>query len=293
MALREWLAQNYLYIFLILGALLCLWIYSKQDIYTRTKIKKICNKKNLLIVGFVVGWLLWSHYGGSEVVKNSSRWMPVVFLMYLLSTQFFEALRYHSQQFISPNFHGSFARPPFEINGYYIFAIDSFNASGLAWDYAKRIVVVRKETCSLFLHGALSLSKLDLVDKDDLEKPIRVFIENNKFFKTGQENIYFGFFDDIEQVNWKFKQLKKLAELNKDPENIYNMLKKVLKVENPDIKTLMDAYQGQCKVSNTVAKQFGTATKVIEDGGEHNKVMREIYTEKPKPKEIPEGSEEY
>lgn len=292
MALKEFFIQ-YWFIFLILGFGLLFWIYTKQSAYSKKQITKIFNKRNLIIGGFIIGWFVWNKYGSDVTLSNANRWMPLFALLYLAGSQFVEGLRNQTQQFITPNFHGSFSKSPKYVNGFYIFAIDSFNAGGISWDFAKRIAIVREETCELFTEGSLSIANMGFVSKYELDDDVRKFIENNKYFKNAQQEIYYGWFDSIERVDYDFKKLKTLAEEKNNPTHIYNMLKKELGVSNPTIKSLFWMYKNQCKATSKQTEQYDATVEAVEKGVEHQKRVKDAYVDKSDSPQKIEGHEEY
>jgi hypothetical protein len=280
MAIQDFLIK-YWYVFAVAGVILLLYIYTKLDPYTKRQISKTLNKRNLIIIGLVAGWYFWNKYGNIAEVSDANRWMPLIVLACFTFTQIIGNLRYQTQQFICPNFHGSFSKPPKHVNGFYLFAIDSFNAGGVAWDYGSRIVVVREETAELFIEGAISIANLGFVSRYELDDDVRHFIETNKYFKGATNNVYYGWFDNIERVDFDFQKLKKLADQSKDSHNIYNLLKKELNVDNPSIPTLYWMYRNQCKATSKQTENYDATVESVEKGVEHVKRVREAYIDKP------------
>lgn len=284
---------KYWWIIVILIGIVLFYIYSKLDAYTQKQMKKVLSKRNLIIIGFVAGWYFWNRYGSSATISNANRWMPILLFMFLSAYNYIGQLQYDTQQLVTPNFHGCYSKPPKYINGFYIFAIDSFNAGGISWDFAKRIAIIREETVELFLEGGLSIAQMGFVSKYDLDDDCRKFIETNKFFKNAQNEIYYGWFDSIEEVDYDFKQLKKLAEEKNNPQHIYNLLKKELGVSNPTIKTLFWMYKNQCKATSKQTEQYDATVEAIEKGVEHSKRVKDAYVDKQESPQKIEGHEEY
>lgn len=271
-------------------------MYSKLDAYTKNKITKVLNKRNLFIIAFIIGWYLWYRYGDYTTVSDANRWMPLILLGVVAGSQFIESLRYQTQQFVSPNFHGCYSKPPKFVNGFYIFAIDSFNASGLSWDFAKRIVVVREETVELFTEGAVCIAHCSFVSKYELDDDVRYFIENNQFFKRATGQVFYGWWDDIEKIDYDFQKLKNLEENKNDPTHIYNLLKKELGVDNPKIHTLYWLYRNQCKATGKQTENYDATVESVEKQVEHTKRIKDAYTDKQDSRLYPskqEGYEEY
>ena len=284
------LLSDYWYVFVLIAVAILLYIYTKLDAYTKKQITKILNKKTLIFIGLGLGWYLWNRYGSEVTISNANRWMPMIILFYFLTTQFLEALKYQTPQLITPNFHGSFSKAPYEVDGFLIFAIDTINAGGLSLDHAKRIAVIRKETCELFARGGVSLANMGFCSKYELTNDVKQFIENNKYLKGAQEQIYYGWFDDLNRVDWDFEKLKDLEESDKAKE-IYRKLKKELNVENPKVSTLYWLFRNTCKAHNKQTDILDGAVESIEKGVEHHKRVKDAYGVNDEPRHKSEGDE--
>jgi len=288
----NWFANNW-WIWVILLGLIGFWIWNKLDIYTRNKITTTMKGKWIYVV-LIGGWWLWGKYGKFSEVSDANRWMPIIFLLYLTAVNYIGKLKDDTpNRLLTPNFHGSYSRNPHEKNGFYIFAIDSFNAGGIAWDYAGRIAVIRKETIELFMHGALSIAEMSPVSRYELDDDVRKFIEKNKFLKGASENVYYGWFDNINKVDWSFKRLSELENSKKEnPNTIYNMLKKELGVKNPSVETLYWMYRNQCKATGKQTEILDGTVEVVEKGVEHHKRVKDAYVDKQDKQPRYEGGEE-
>ena len=275
---------NYWWIILIIAGLLLLWIYSRLDSYTKLSIRKILSGKTLMIICFIGGWYFWNKYGSSGMVSDANRWVPVIFFAFMMGFYYLGKLRYETNQIVTPNFHGSFSKPPFKVNGFYIFLIDTFNAGGLSWDYADRLLILREETCELFPNGAVSIASVSFSMQHEINEDVWAFITSNKFTKSAIKEIYYGWFDDIERVDWDFEKLKQLEEEKQDPKNLYNMVKKELGVDNPKVSTLLWLYRNQSKAVNKQTTFYDATIDSVEKGVEHGKRIRESYQpDKPQP----------
>lgn len=285
---------NYWYILVAVVGISIIIIWVKADAYTRSKISKIFSGKTLVVIFFILGWFLWFKYGGRTELSNANRWMPVLGALILAGYNYIGLLRYETQQFVALNFHGSFAKNPYHVNGFYVFPIGTFNSGGLSWDYAKEIVVVREETVELLNRGAVCLAELGFVSKYELPEDVMAFIESNKFLQRAQNSVYYGWFDSIEREDYNFKQLKKLAEEKKDPNHIYNLLKKELGVDNPKVSTLYWLYRNQSKAVNKQTQYYDSTVESVEKGVEHHRRVRDAYVDKrDEQPEKTEGNEEY
>jgi len=284
--------SRFWWVFAILLIILVIYIWSKLDSYTKRSIKKAMSGTTLMLVIFVGGWIIWHKVGSSMTFQTSDFWAPFIAVLYLLGVTYIGKLRYETNQFETPNFHGSFSKNPYKVGGFYIFAIDSFDAGGLSWPYAKRIAIVREETAELLREGAFSIAMMSYVSKYDLPEEVKQFIENNKFFKkASNKEVYYGWFDDIEQIDWEFEQLKKLDEEKKE-KILYNLIKKELNVDNPRISTLLWLYKNQSKAVNKQTEYYDSTVESVEKGVEHHKAVKEAYGAKEEKPHKFEGSEE-
>lgn len=282
--------NTYWYVFVIIGVAILLFIYSKQDAYTKMQIKKVFSKPVLFVIFVMVGWFAWWKRGYFIDVNEAHRWMPIIILTISTTFAYFQTLKYKTPQVITPNFHASFSRAPININGFLIFACDTFSAGGFNYNYAERILIVREETCELLEKTAISIARVSQTPLSALDDDVIREIENNKHLKSAKEQIFYGWFDNIERIDWDFQQLKKLDEKKKD-RVIYNLIKKELGVDNPKFSTLYWLYRNQCKATSTQTTQFDNAISSTEKGGEHQKRMKDVYAPREKEKHKFEGSE--
>ncbi len=270
------LLAKYWWFFLIVAGLLLFWMYSRLSPYTKLTIRKMFSGKILVAMSFFGLWYFWHKYGSITSVSDANRWMPVIFFSIMMGYYYLGKLRYETQQIVTPNFHGSFSKPPFKVNGFYIFLIDTFNAGGLSWDYADRLLILREETCELLPFGAVSIANVSFSMQHEINEDVWAFINSNKFCKNGTKNVYYGWFDDIERVDWEFEQLKRLEE-EKSGKRLYNMVKKELGVDNPKVSTLLWLYRNQSKAVNKQTTFYDATIDSVEKGVEHQKRTRDAY----------------
>jgi hypothetical protein len=102
-------------------------------------------------------------------------------------------------------------------------------------------------------------------------------ISTNEFLKEAKDEIYYGWFDDINHVDWTFNQLRQLSTDKTDIGVIYNMLKKEFKTNNPKISTLLSAYINKCKDYNKLKEFFNSNIEVTDTGMEHLKRIGEVF----------------
>jgi len=294
MPIMDFIRNNYLYMLIALAGGILIYAYIKADASTKRKIKKIFSGKVLFAVIFGGLWWIWYKTGDSVTISDANRWMPVILLVVVAGYNFFGLLRYQSQQIVCANgFHGSYSKPPRRINGFLIFAIDSFNAGGLSWDYAGRILVLREETTELCDEGAVSIARPTILNTGsyELDPEVSVFINNDRFFK-GRKDVYYGWFDDLETLDYTYEQLAKLDGLKGEDKQIYELLKKEFGVSNPKISTLYWLYKNQCKSVNKQTEQYDSTVEAVEKGVEHNKRVKDAYVGKADYPSKMEGHEE-
>lgn len=291
----DFIRQNLFWILFVLGVGILLYVFTKLEHSTKLSIKKFFSGKVLTATVIVVLWFIWYKRGGSMVVQNANFWMPMIALTLVAGYNFIGGLKYETQHIVCGNgFHGSYSKPPRNINGFLIFAIDSFNAGGLSWDYAGRILVLREETVEFCDEGAVSIARPTPCNTwaYDLEPEVKEFIENNKFLKGRSKQVFYGWFDNLEKVDFEFEKLGELEhEKNK---GMFAMLKKELGVDNPKVSKLFWLYKNQCKALNKQTEQYDATVEAVEKGVEHHKRIKDAYVEKQtKPNDMQTGHEEY
>ena len=287
------LLQTYWWVLLIVILIILIVIYFKQDSYTRAKIRKFFSGPILSLLLLLLVWFIIAKYGPIIEIKLAHMMMPIIILVGLCVVIFLGTLRYWSPQFITPNFHGSYSSAwPIEVNGFLIYGIDSFNAGGLCIDNAKRVAVVRKETAELFIRGSVSIASMSKVHPYSLPDEVVEEIQRNKHLKDAKE-FYYGWFDDLNQTDWTFKQLRRLSDEKSKIGKLFNMLKKELKVDNPKISTLFFTYMNQSKAYNKLKEYYNMTIDNTDTGVEQMKRIRDAYlpSDTP-PQRMDKGSEE-
>jgi len=275
----EELVRQYWWALVIIALLTFFWIWSKLDFYTQRKLREFFSGLRLLLIIYIGVWYFWAKYGDTTTSMSAHVYMPVFGLLFLAGYNYLGKLRYRSQQVVCANFHGSYAKHPIYINGFVIFPIDSFNAGGLSWEYASRILVVREETIELFEDGAVSISRVAPCSIYELDPDVKNEIEKNGYLKGARQQIFYGWFDDINSVDWTEEQLDELeAGLQKD--KLYDFLKTQLKVNNPTIKELYRLYRNTNKSYNRLLEEFDNTVEGVERGMEHQKRMKNAYLDK-------------
>lgn len=277
--ITDWLI-HYWWTWTILIIIIAFWIYSsKLSPYQRYSLSKIFTKGRLLIIGMLLGWFIWVKVGGSSTVKDAHRWMPIIVLLVIAGSNYVGKLKYDSKQAQFINKHASFTRV-WEMDGFLIINGGAFNAGGIAWDYANEVYVIRKETWEFLEEGGMSIASVSPASKYDIPDSIWKFCEKNTFLKGAVKNqkIYYGWFDDVEQVDYDLKQLKDFDDAK--AKHLYGLLKKELGVENPKVETLLWLYKNQCKATGKQTEVLDSAVETAEKGAEHHKRMKDTYVGK-------------
>ena len=285
--------SDYWQIFLLLGLLLAWYVWRNLDFETKYTLRNIFSKKVLIIIALALTWYFWNKNGEIVTLSAANRWMPIAILLIWATYNFFGILRYETQKIVCANgFHGCYSQAPIRINGFLIFAIDSFSSGGISWDYATRILVLREETVQLFDRGAVSIAKPTFTSIYGLEEEVKRFIENDKYLKGAKGEVFYGWFDDIRQVDFDLKELQKLEEEKENPKNIYNMLKKELGVSNPTVQSLFWRYKNQCKATAKQTEVLNSVIEPIEEGVEHHRRIKDAYVGREEKIQRAEGGEE-
>lgn len=276
-SIKEFIS-TYWYVFVLIGIIFLYYLWRRLDKYTQSQLKKIFSKKVLFILTFIAIWYFWARNGDINSVKDAHRWMPILALVFVAGYNYIGKLKYESQQVLCANgFHGSYSKAPIRYNGFLIFAIGSFNSGGLSWDFAEKILVVREETVELCDRGAICIAKPTFVSDYGLDEEIKAIINTDKHLKGAKGQIFYGWFDDIKQIDYDFEKLKKLEDSKKE-KKIYNLIKEELGVDNPKISTLYWLYKNQSKAVGKQTEYYDATVEGIEKGVEHHKAVKDTYT---------------
>ncbi len=296
-AIIDFFKEHYFWILFFLISLIAILIYSKLDLSSKARLKKLFSGKVLVAIIFILGWILWAKEGQINEIKDAHRWMPIIGLALIAGYNFVGGLRYESQQLHCANgLHFSYAKPPIRVNGFLIFAGDSFCAGSFEWRYAKRIIVLREETVQFTDEGAVTIARPAPTNTwaYDLEAEVKERIENDKYLKGRNKIVYYGWFDDLEIIDYSIEKLAELEELDKDDSTVYAKLKKEFGVDNPKISKLYWLYRNQCKATNKQTEQYDATIEAVEKGVEHHKRVKDAYIEKQdKSQQLDTGGEEY
>jgi hypothetical protein len=169
-------------------------IISEKD-KKRDVIKSRSDFFKIIVVACI--WILWLKFIPEALFLNIHKAnfiMPIIIMIGITSSMFLQKLRYDSPQFKAQNFSGSFAKPPKEIDGFWIFAIDGIKAKDLYLPRANRIAIVRKKTSQLMEEGAVSFEHMKKTTEFRIPKNVRQAILSDPDLKYGIKNIYIGVF---------------------------------------------------------------------------------------------------
>ena len=267
----------YLLVAIIIFIIGYIWV-KKVDYYTKRQIRETLSGKTLFIVVFIITWVLWHRYGDMITMKQSSFWMPVIFLGVGLIASYMGLLKYETRQVLCRNYHGSFNPDPLRVNGFLIFSIGSFNAGGLSMNRANEILVIREETGEIFDKGFVSIARVSPTSRYDLDPDVKHVIENTSYLKPAKNKVFYGWFDDIDKIDWTEQQLEKFAE-NKESDVVFNFLKKEIGVDNPSIKEMFRLYRNTNKGYNKQSEVLDSTVETVEKGVEHHKRIKDAYVQ--------------
>lgn len=289
-----WL-KDYWYIVAIIFLIFFIWIFTKQDTRTKQRIKKFMTGPFLMIFFVGIVWFIIAHFGPIINIKLAHFMMPMLILVGVCIYILIMSLKYKTPQFLALNMHGSYSSlyPLKSDDGFLIFGLDSIDADGLHLDGADRVAVVREETAELLLRGAVSLSNMSRVDLYDLTPDVVAKIRGNKHLKDAKE-FYYGWFDNINKVDWDFAQLRKLQGEKSQAGKLFNLIKTELKVTNPKVSTLYWSYMNLSKLYNKLEDYFKMNIDNTDTGVEHIRRIRESF-EPPRDQgySMDKGSEEH
>ena len=286
---------NYWYIWLILVTALLVWLwFFKLDYHTKKAIGSLFNRKNLLILVFAVLYYIWWQFGGTyNNLKIAHMWMPKFALILMIGNLVFYLFKYKSQMIITPNMSGCFAMNPIRKDGFVVFGVDAINILGDIGTYPERLFVMREETIERFERGAVSIARLSPIDIMQLPPSICSDILNNKYYgnKKAIQNVFYGWFDNIKNIDWSEEDLKKLSNF-KNIDEEFGLLKTYLGIKNPSVSEIMRILLNVSAGYNKHNQVFMNVIKDTEEGAEHFRRIKQAITDKKEPQENVEGYEE-
>jgi hypothetical protein len=273
------LFKDYWILFLFLFAIICFFIYQKLSPSTKSSLKNFFSGGRFPMIAVVSVWLVWWKLPDAVFLNTHKAHiiMPIIVMVCITSSMFLQKLRYDSPQFKAPNFSGSFAKPPKEIDGFWIFAIDGIKAKGLCLPRAKRIAIVRKEPSQLMIEGAVTTAYMREIKELDIPPNVRQAILSDPDLKHAIQKSYIGFFQDMEESEIELLEakLKELEELKnqKNPKykGVYAMLKKELKVDSPSVEVMFYLWKNTNRAYNSLERDFNNVTRNIENRHEHKR----------------------
>jgi len=270
-----------------------IWHYLPN--WIKFKVQKIFTSPAFYIILFIIIWIFWATRRNIVEVNQANFWMPVLGLFILFVYSTYGMLQYKTNQVITPNFHGSYSKVWEDPEaGLVILNIGAVNY-GVNLPVAWKILVVRKETFELLQDSAISIARVAPVSIYDLPPSTKKLIESNLWLKPAKRHIYYGWFDDINQIDWDFdnwESLKKYEEWKESPK-LYNLIKKELDVDNPKISTLYWQFKNLAKAANKQTEYYDATVEAVEKGVEHAQRVRMAYDVPKEERKAPEGYEEY
>jgi len=281
---------RYWYVFLILFLTIFYFaIWKSLDAYTKRRVINLFSGVKLFVILIVIIWVFWHRYGRTISVKQSDPLMLFVILIFSIIYLGLYNVRYHSKQVLTPTLHGSYFQRH-EKNGFYIFGVGSLSY-GVQLELPQELLILRKETVADMREGgSISIARPFPVSIYDLPRSVREYILGVPALKRASNRISYGWFDDINQVEWTKEQLATLAE-DHDDKIIYNFLKKQLGVQNPTIKLLFQMWLDSCKEANKTGEVLDSVVEVVEKGVEHDRRVKERYQIRETPETYDSGEE--
>ncbi len=313
-----------LFIFILISLLSVIFYFAfwkRADSYTKRNFKKFFSGTKLTLVIFFSSFFLlrWAYPNATTKIHLTTFWFPMIGAVCLIIVLEISQLRYQTRQIIAPNFHGCFATYD-EINGFIIFPIGSVIIFDIIL-WTNKVLVARKETVSNLgeLGGAVTIARVSPISEYELDDDVKRFIEKTKHYpsKNLSGKLFYGFFDDIQELDWTEEQLKlleqeatletkeqkqelyeklekndlierliDLKEILKKETNLYLMLKKELNIDNPSIIDLYKMYKNACMSKSKLKEEFHSTVEVSEEGAEHRKIMESAYKQEPEKTEV-------
>lgn len=270
---------KYWYVFVLLAGLLIFWFYSKLDYVTKRNLRQFMSGGRLAIILYAIIWVVWWKKGSMLSTSTAHFYMPLIGLVVLIGYHYMGSLRYRTRQVICANYHGSFGPDPIRINGFLIFSIGSFNAGGLSWSEAQEILIIREETGEMFDKGFVSIARVSPASIYEQDADVKHTIENTPYLKRAVSKIYYGWFDDINAIDWSEEQLQAFQQ-NKRQDELYSFLKLELGINNPSIKEMVRLYRNMAKAYNKLLENYDSTIEGIEKYAEHNQRIRNAYVDK-------------
>lgn len=284
----EFLAKIPLWIYFLIGGIIIFIIWIKLPFDAKIVIKKLFKNPITYLFLFGIAWYIWGRYGKTMTIRTANYWMPFLLLIIFLIMNTFGNMRYHTRQIITPNFHGSFTKAK-NVNGFIIFNIGSFDAFGISIPMANKILILREETTIIVEEGAISISRISPVTIYELDSDVKTFIEKTSYLKNSKNNIFYGWFDDINKVDWDEHELMKMENNKKDFP--LDLLKKEFNVENPSVNELYRLYRNINKAYNRQGEILGSVIDDTEEGIEHFRRRKRAYEDRQEKIEKVEGFE--
>lgn len=235
-------------------------------------------KKYGLLIALVIAYLLLYNYlgffnpgatseGGDWLSRKANTYLIFGILAFLFYQNFWGNLRYHTPQITCRNgFHGSVAVPPILTkDGFVIFNIGTI-LWGIQIPWGDRTLVLRRETYSINgQENYLSIARPTRIGINKLTPSTREEIKSS--WLLNKDNVYYGYFDDIQKIDFSAEQVQKLKAM-KNREEFFGQL---FDVDNPKVEVLLRAHTNLCSDYNLLQDYLDQATGSKEEWEEHLK----------------------
>jgi len=273
-----------------------IYIWRKLPFDLQRSIKSIFRMEITLPIIFIGSWWYW-HSKDILITENQANWwMPIIIGSFILLWTVLGKLKYHTKQFITPNFHGSYTHA-WVINNFVILNIGGISAPFFPHiPLADKIAVVRVETFLQMQNSAISIANLNTVHIKQLDEDVERFIKKSFWLKRAKNNIWYGWFDCVTRLDWIDEYGEKRPEFMtvkeaKESKQLYGLLKNTLNLENPSVLELFRLYKNANKRSSKQADVLTNVIDDVEEGTEHKKKKKRRLTEKEERPEKVEGYE--
>jgi hypothetical protein len=292
MGIVEFFKSIPLWVYILVIGTVVIYVWYKLPYMLKLQVKKIFSSKIFIPIIFAFAWWYWYSRENIISMNQSNWWMPVIALGILVIINAMGNLRYHSKQIVTPNFHGSFTKVLW-VNGFVILNIGGFDAFGVSIPMAQEILVVREETFEQMENGALSVARVSPVEVQELDFEVQKVINRHIFLRNKKNNVWYGWYDDINRVDFEDYQLERYEQL-KNGKELYDMLKQEYSLRLPSPLEIWRMLRDLRKSYSVSQEEMMNIIKTRDDGAEYYKRQKDIYKEKPEPRERMEGGyEEY
>jgi hypothetical protein len=205
--------------------------------------------------------------------RKANTYLIFCILFFLIYQNFMGNARYHTHQIVCRNgFHGSVAEPPILTkDGFAIFNVGSI-LWGVHYPFGEKTLILRRETYNINGIGNYvsiarpSRTSLNKLPPDEKETILNISSMN-------KQNIFYGWFDDLEKIDFPKELIEKLKQMKNKGE----FFEKIFDIENPRVDILLRSFMNICAGYNTLQEQHDKATSSIEGFDEHIYRRRKVW----------------